>query len=56
MYIPEWVLWSGGIVLWLGLTAFAGRSRGDYDFFSPLLGAAIFFIGIAFGVGYLIGA
>lgn len=55
MYVPTWVFWAGGILFWLGLTAYAGRNRGDYDFVSPLLGAAVFFIGLAFVIGYLIG-
>jgi hypothetical protein len=55
MYIPVWVLWTGGVVLWLMTTLFVGRPSSNYDFVSPILGAAVFFIGLAFGIGCLVG-
>lgn len=54
MFIPDWALWILGLFLWLTITAYVGQSRGNYDFVSPLLGAGVFFIGIAFGIGYWI--
>lgn len=39
----------------IGFSCFMGRSKGDYDLFSPIIGWAIFVIGIAFAVGFWLG-
>jgi hypothetical protein len=55
MFIPSWVFWLFGTFCVLALSIFFGRSQGDYDFVSPLIGFAIILIAVAFAVGYLIG-
>ncbi len=54
MYIPTWFFWIVGIVVMLAIATWAGRSRGAYDFVSPLLSIGLILVGIAFGIGYLI--
>jgi hypothetical protein len=55
MFIPTWLIWAIGIIAVLIVANVVGKSRGDYDFVSPLLGLGVILVAIAFGVGYLIG-
>lgn len=55
MFIPGWIIWTIGIVLWLTISArLFFNPRGDFDFVTPLYGMMVFFVGIAFIVGILL--
>lgn len=53
MYIPVWLLWTVGILVWLIICGFIGRPQGSYDFMSPLLGVIFFLAGLAV-VGFIL--
>jgi hypothetical protein len=55
MYVPHWIFWVIGIAGTLALSAYVGRSRGDYDFISPLFGLGVLLIGAALALGYWLG-
>ena len=56
MYIPGWVIFvllvASGLIMggYIG-----GASKGDYDFFSPLIGLAIWAVTIVGAICFLIG-
>ena len=59
MFIPTWLF---SILFWVILGIIAGiagikigKPKSDFDFFSPLFGAAIVIMYIIFLIGYLIG-
>jgi len=54
MYLPTWIFWTAGVMAWIGLIAIVGRSKSSFDFYSPLMGFAVFIIGVAFLIGYLV--
>ena len=55
MYIPGWLIFvlliAGGLVA----GGYFGRSRGDYDFFSPMIAMAIWTVTIVGGIAFLLG-
>jgi hypothetical protein len=55
MYIPSWAILV--IILLGGLTAgsWVGKSKGDYNFISPILGGAIYVITIVGIIAFLLG-
>ena len=53
------VHWTTLFAVFVGLIAVAvagkvGRQQGDYDFFSPLIGAAVLLIGLVVILGLLL--
>jgi len=52
MYIPTWVFWIIGSIVVVVIATIVGRKTGDYDFVSPILGAGVVIVGIAFALGY----
>lgn len=54
MFISKWIFWVIGIIIWIWLIYISGCRKGDYDFVSPIIGWAIFLIGIAGLLGFLV--
>ena len=54
MFIPTYILWIIGIIIWIGFSLYIGRPRGNFDFVSPLIGFSIILIGLAFIIGLVL--
>lgn len=54
MYVPAWLFWAIGSLMFVFFAYVVAQPKSDYDFVSPLLGAMTLGIGVAFVVGYLV--
>lgn len=52
--LPTWAVWLLGTIVVLIVASIAGKSRGDYDFVSGLLGFGVIAGWVLFALGYWI--
>lgn len=54
MLIPEWLLWLVFIATIFFMVKYF--MRGEFDFVTPIIGIAVFFIAIALRFGFYLGS